>query len=67
MSLVKFASICDWPGCGSRSEEYVAYPSCKECQRDLCPRHQVKDSLDEERNNALCLACAAMKSGDPIN
>ena len=61
MSIVRFANICDVPGCGNRSEEYTAYPECKECGRDICPKHQVKESLDEERNSALCHGCAAMK------
>ena len=57
MSLVKFACTCDIPGCGARSSEYEAWPECAECGRDICPVHQVKDTLDEEKNSAVCHDC----------
>lgn len=58
MSKVKYATICDMPGCGVRSFEYETFPSCEECQRDLCPAHQFPGSLDLERLSAICHDCA---------
>jgi len=57
MALVKFATICDVPDCGSRSPEYQAWPCCSECLRDLCPDHQVPGSFDEESRIAVCHDC----------
>jgi hypothetical protein len=58
MSLTRFASICDVPGCGKRSAEYTAWPHCIACGRDLCPVHRSVGSYDEETGTALCLDCA---------
>ena len=59
MTLVRFASICDIPGCGARSEEYSSWPVCGECNRDICPVHQVPGTLEQDEgvNRALCHDC----------
>ena len=51
MTTVKFCAICDAPNCGKRSEEYAAWPYCRECKLHTCPDHTVPGShRDEERN-----------------
>lgn len=47
MTLVKFAAICDAPGCDARSEEYRGWPSCRACLLDTCPDHAVEGSLQQ--------------------
>ena len=63
MSMVRFATTCDV--CRERSEEYAKWPSCVECGDDVCPKHMEEESLDEETNECLCIACAeeAMDGG----
>lgn len=39
MSVVRFASTCDHPGCGVRSEEYTEWPECRDCGNHCCPQH----------------------------
>ncbi len=56
--VVRFASICD--RCQSRSEEYCAYPVCRECMDDVCPKCIVTDSLDLESGRCLCKRCEAV-------
>lgn len=49
MSMVKFATRCD--RCGRRSEEYTTWPSCRECQQDVCSTCASPGSLqDHERD-----------------
>lgn len=60
MATVRFASICDVPDCGARSDEYSVWPVCSECGRDICMTHQVVNTLDEEQNKALCHDCLNM-------
>ena len=41
--MVRFATTCDHPDCGQRSEEYTSWPSCRYCGDSCCPAHrQVK-------------------------
>jgi hypothetical protein len=54
--IVKFASRCDKPGCGIRSEEYVEFPHCSSCGEHACPNHRVAGSVDD-RNRCLCTDC----------
>lgn len=55
MSLVMFASICDF--CGTRGEEYSAYPRCRVCDQDVCPDCSVPGATDEETGKTLCWEC----------
>ena len=73
MTLVRFASKCDAPDCGRRSEEGANWPSCRSCGLDICPDHTVPGSLkqserdrsDEDGTEAImtesvyCLDCLA--------
>lgn len=63
MSFVRFASICDKDGCGARSEEYSAWPNCRngDCQQHTCPAHMVPGSVrsDVDVYDCLCLDCQA--------
>lgn len=54
MSMVRFATLCD--KCGKRSEEYSAWPSCRECLEHVCPNCSVNASEDEA-HEADCLEC----------
>lgn len=62
MATVRFASTCDAPGCGRRSEEYTEWPRCRECFAHRCPEHQVAGTLTETDLDApascLCVPCA---------
>jgi len=67
MAMVRFATTCDYdvfqPGmrhCNARSEEYTAWPSCRECQLDVCPAHTAPGTRHENdgRDTVLCIACA---------
>lgn len=60
MAIVKFAHICDI--CHKRGEEYSAFPSCRECGKDVCPEHSAKDWCDAETNSTICTECAV---GEP--
>lgn len=51
MTMVKFATICDAPDCGKRSEEYTGWPSCRACMLDTCPEHTVPGSLQEHERD----------------
>lgn len=62
MAIVRFATICDH--CGTaRSEEYIAWPSCRECLQDTCPECATPGSHEEEewesgvRVTCLCHTC----------
>jgi hypothetical protein len=56
MAIVRFATLCD--KCGRRSEEYTAWPSCRECLEDVCPNCYVTGSASEDENNrATCKSC----------
>lgn len=59
MAMVCFATKCDQ--CGQRSEEYTAWPSCSNCQDDICPACMAPGTLDpgdgERSDRCLCLIC----------
>lgn len=61
MAVVRFAVTCD--SCGQRSLEYRAWPSCRECGNDVCPRCYVPDTLEttdgETPETVWCLSCQA--------
>jgi len=57
MSMVRFATKCDFPGCAARSEEYTHFPHCSECGNDVCSRHRVEETVDPETNRCLCNEC----------
>jgi len=59
MSYIRFASVCDVPGCHQQSAEYEDYPTCMECSRQVCPKHQSPGTNDPESNTVLCTDCAA--------
>lgn len=62
MSIVRFATICDAPGCKMRSPEYTRWPDCRECLSHTCPNHMAAGSLrqnDYGVENCLCMDCAA--------
>lgn len=71
--MVRFATTCDKPRgpeyrgelggrCSKRSNEYEAWPSCRECGADLCPDHMApgtyRDADLGRAASALCLECA---------
>lgn len=60
--MVRFATTCD--RCTARSEEYSAWPSCRECMDDICPDCAEPGSLMEADLDCpakvTCRACAAM-------
>jgi hypothetical protein len=62
--IVRFATKCDFPGCAARSDEYTAFPSCSECGNDVCYRHRVEDTVDEERNRCLCNECSDARNAE---
>ncbi len=55
MSMVRFASLCD--KCGVRSEEYSAFPMCRECDDHTCPNCEAPEMRDDERGTTECIAC----------
>lgn len=58
--MVRFATVCDSYGCGRRSEEYSAWPTCRGCDRDVCDgcRAHTFDDADVDRNETcLCREC----------
>jgi hypothetical protein len=58
MSIVMFATLCDH--CGARSDEYSAWPSCRECLEDTCEQCYMPGSYTaDERHECLCNRCAA--------
>lgn len=60
MTMVRFATLCDH--CNRRSEEYTAWPSCRECYVHICPACQEPGTLRETdgecSETALCRTCA---------
>ncbi len=61
--MVRFSTICDAPVCGKRSDEYTAWPFCRECLIDVCPEHQEPGTVTDPDVDApptcLCRQCAA--------
>lgn len=57
--MVPFATTCDHAGCGKRSLEYVAYPTCIYCDKHSCPAHTRPGTLreDEAHNDCICSEC----------
>lgn len=59
MTLVRFASLCD--KCAVRSEEYTAWPTCRECGDHVCPRcYEVwtyTSSDGDGPDTCLCKRC----------
>lgn len=60
MTMVRFATACNL--CGKRSEEYTAWPTCRDCDAHVCPDCAAPDSPvtgDGERQDAVtCVPCA---------
>lgn len=72
----RFATVCDAPigaglTCTNKSEEYGAWPTCRECSEDVCSAHTVAGSLIENDGveSVICLECVrvrlAMMEADP--
>lgn len=59
MSLVRFASKCDF--CGKRSEEYTEWPTCSVCMLHTCPNCMLEDSFVEKESGDTCI-CLECKS-----
>lgn len=59
--MVRFATTCD--RCEARSEEYTAWPSCRECLADICYDCAEHGSLLEadldQPEKVTCRQCAA--------
>ncbi len=59
MAVVRFATTYD--SCGDRSEEYTAWPLCRECGRHFCSVCQVPQSFlpgdGEGPDTCLCPSC----------
>lgn len=58
--IVRFATVCDQ--CHgtpppARSDEYTAFPECRECGADVCPAHEVRSERNDETNKTLCRDC----------
>lgn len=65
MSMVRFATLCD--KCGRRSEEYSAWPSCKDCMEDACPDCDIESERSgDERNHTLCHDCRELRSQETV-
>lgn len=60
MSMVRFASLCDH--CDTRSAEYFAFPTCRECQADVCPTCSVPATYDPEFGVCMCNRCVSLAS-----
>lgn len=74
--VVRFATTCDiertvarpvsGPSttvlCGARSDEYTAFPHCRECLADVCPDHEAPgtrvDADLEQPATCVCVVCA---------
>lgn len=58
--MVRFATTCDH--CAKRSEEYTAFPSCRECMDDICPECAEPGTFtdpDVDRpSTCICHKCA---------
>ena len=72
MAMVRFASTCDTPSCGRRSEEYTAWPQCRTCHKHVCGQcaepftvHTIGRSDDDGREwEELTVQCGAcLESG----
>lgn len=60
MTTVKFADLCDHPGCSKRSAEYAHWPVCRWCLHSVCPEHRVPGSVHGEDTITtwcVCVAC----------
>jgi hypothetical protein len=66
--FVRFATLCDHNvniagcvPCRARSEEYTAWPRCRECGGEFCPAHQQPGSKTDADldtpETCLCLLC----------
>ncbi len=59
--MVRFATTCDH--CQARSEEYTAWPSCRECMEDTCYTCAAQGTLIEadldQPETVLCQSCQA--------
>jgi hypothetical protein len=56
MTMVRFATTCDH--CGKRSEEYTAWPSCRNCLSDTCSACDVPtERSEDECNYTQCRIC----------
>jgi len=59
---VRFSSLCDFPSCGARSEEYATWPDCRDCGEQFCGKHQEPGSYREpdesSGHDCLCRECA---------
>ena len=60
MSLHRFHTACD--RCRQPSEEYSAWPSCRDCGDDICPDCRAPRSLvtgdGDGRDTCRCQSCA---------
>lgn len=63
--IVRFAAKCDT--CGARSEEYTAWPTCRECNNDVCLDCAEPGTLIEadvgSPETVLCRQCAEIEKG----
>lgn len=59
MAMVRFATTCD--RCQQRSEEYASWPTCRECQDDICPSCTAAYTLEtgdgEGPDTVICSTC----------
>lgn len=55
--VVKFADICD--GCEAQSDDYTAWPTCRECLVSVCPDCSAPGTLvsDDGRESVICRPC----------
>ena len=61
--MVRFATLCD--RCQRRSEEYTAWPTCKECLEHICDRCDVASArTEDEHNETLCRNCQPCEHGE---
>lgn len=58
MSIIRYATLCD--RCGEvKSDEYTAWPTCRECSDDVCP-NCAAEAADDETNRTICKLCAQL-------
>ena len=66
MATVPFTTVCDVPGCGERAMEYSSWPTCRECQEDICLAHAVPGSVTDADLDSppkcLCQRCAVLEA-----
>jgi hypothetical protein len=61
MTMVRFATTCDH--CGKRSEEYTAWPSCRDCLTDTCAECDVpSERTEDEYNRTQCQVCWGLEA-----